>query len=30
MIRHVVFWKLKEENKAENAQRIKKDLEGLM
>ncbi|MCO5249468.1 MAG: Dabb family protein [Chitinophagales bacterium] len=30
MIRHVVFWKLKEENKAENALRIKKDLEALM
>ncbi len=29
MIRHVVFWKLKDENKAENAQKIKADLENL-
>ena len=30
MIRHVVTWKLKEENKQENAQKIKAELEGLV
>ena len=30
MIKHLVFWKLKEENKAENAQRIKQGLEALV
>lgn len=30
MIRHIVFWKLKEENKAQNALRIKQDLEDLV
>lgn len=29
MIRHIVFWKLKEENKSENALKIKSDLEAL-
>jgi len=29
MIRHIVFWKLKAENKAENALKIKTDLEAL-
>ncbi|MCO5234418.1 MAG: Dabb family protein [Chitinophagales bacterium] len=29
MIRHIVFWKLKEENKIENAEKIKELLEGL-
>lgn len=29
MIRHIVFWNLKEENKAETAQKIKADLEAL-
>lgn len=30
MIRHVVTWKLNEENKQENAQKIKTELEGLV
>lgn len=30
MITHLVFWKLKDENKAENAQHIKESLEGLV
>jgi len=30
MITHMVFWKLQEENKAENAQRIKQRLEALV
>ena len=29
MIRHIVFWNLKEENKAATAQKIKTDLENL-
>lgn len=29
MIRHIVFWNLKEENKVETAQKIKTDLEAL-
>lgn len=29
MIRHIVFWNLKEENKAATAQKIKTDLEAL-
>lgn len=29
MIRHIVFWNLKEENKAETALKIKTDLEAL-
>lgn len=29
MIQHIVMWKLKEADKKENAQRIKKDLEAL-
>lgn len=29
MIRHIVFWNLKEENKAETALKIKQDLEAL-
>ncbi len=30
MVKHIVFWKLKEENKAENAKEIKKRLEALI
>ena len=30
MITHMVFWKLKDEQKAENAQHIKKNLEALV
>ena len=30
MITHMVFWKLQEENKAENARHIKKSLEALV
>lgn len=30
MIKHIVFWKLKEENKMENALRIKQGLEALV
>lgn len=30
MIKHVVCWKLKEENKAENCEKIKNMLEGLV
>jgi len=30
MIRHVVTWKLNEENKQENAKKIKAELEGLV
>ncbi len=29
MIKHIVMWKLKDENKEENALKIKKDLEAL-
>lgn len=29
MIRHIVMWKLKDENKADNALKIKQSLEGL-
>lgn len=29
MIKHIVMWKLKDDNKLENAQKIKKLLEGL-
>ena len=29
MVRHIVMWKLKEENKAENARLLKEKLEGL-
>lgn len=29
MIKHIVMWKLKEENKMDSAQKIKKDLEAL-
>lgn len=29
MIKHIVMWKLKDENKGENALKIKKDLEAL-
>ena len=30
MIKHIVFWKLKEENKEENMMKIKNGLEGLV
>ena len=30
MVRHIVMWKLKEENKAENARLLKEKLEGLV
>jgi len=30
MVTHIVFWKLKEENKADNARRIKESLEALV
>lgn len=29
MVKHIVMWKLKEDNKLENAQKIKKSLEAL-
>lgn len=29
MVRHIVFWKLKEENKVANSKKIKTDLEAL-
>ncbi|KAA3387002.1 Dabb family protein [Akkermansia muciniphila] len=30
MVKHIIFWKLKEENKEENAQGIRTRLEGLV